>query len=53
VSELDFWLAALITNSLEVLRLNIEVFNWSASQMGATQNGAQQSRARALNRCNG
>jgi hypothetical protein len=35
-------LAALVPNSLEVLRLNIEVFNWCTSQMGATQNGAEQ-----------
>ena len=48
VSELNFWLATLATNSFKVLRLNIEVFNRCASQMSAAQNGAQQRRAGAL-----
>ena len=52
VSELYFWLAALAANSLKVFRLNIEVFNRSARKIGATQNGAQQRRASALNRGN-
>jgi len=42
-------LAALAANSLKVLRLNIEVFNRSARKIGASQNGAQQRRAGALN----
>ena len=48
VGELNFWLAALIANSLKVLCLNIEVFNRRARQVGATQNGAQQRGAGAL-----